>query len=135
MIVDDLQQYLCDIEKEFDILKSVNEVLFYEVIEGIRLSDGLKVAIKKLFNEQNFVLDLDIPVYLNHPFCMNLVNFSLNPQTMIVTLFMSNVNLLDLIKNDDKALSTHKNCLIYALISTMNLLHKVDTTFETKTPV
>lgn len=75
--------------------------------------------------KKSLIRELSILANIRHPFCLNLVNFSFEiDQPIIITPLMSNGNIYDFIKDDNKELSTQKNCSIYALYSTMDFLHK-----------
>ena len=78
-----------------------------------------------LSNQKDLMRELSLLANLNHPFCLPLVNFSLNPEPTIITPFMPNGNLLTLILNPDASLSTQKMCSLYAICSTMEFLHSI----------
>lgn len=136
-----LDRFVCDVEKEYYQEETpFDRGAFGEVYKGERKSDHLKVAIKVLSsdylqknedfefdflaNQKNLIREINILANLDHPFCLNLVNFSLSPQPIIITPFMSHGNIFNLIKKQDPKLSTQKLCSIYAICSTMDFLHK-----------
>ena len=131
-----LSQYICNIEKEYEIDPKVFKYSQYgDIYKGKRRKDGLQVAIKfiksrtlseKMDEQKCFIREVFILANLNHPFCLKLVNFSFLPEPKIVTPFMPNGTLDDLLKSNDptKFTPTEKMCSIYALCSTMDLLHQ-----------
>lgn len=108
----------------------------------VRASFGFKKSniklIVQVFNQKRIVKNsififissmtkqkLNLLANLNHPFCLPLVNFRINPDPIIITPFMTNGNLLNLILNPDPSLATQKLCSIYAICSTMEFLHSI----------
>lgn len=126
-----------DIDKEYDINPDIlDSGTFGYVNEAFRRSDGLRVAIKTMIDDE---LDLDTSVSLvrelhllasvKHPKCLKLVGFTLDPGPKIITPFMAHGSLYSLIKKmymgmpDPGFTPTKKMCAIYGICSAMKYLH------------
>ncbi|KAK8887221.1 hypothetical protein M9Y10_038259 [Tritrichomonas musculus] len=131
-----LSDFLCNVDNEYEQeSKAFADGSYGNIYKGKRIKDDLQVAIKVLKSkklsedieeQKHFIREVNILANLNHPFCLRLVNFSFLPEPKIVTPFMPNGTLDDLLKSNDptKFTPTEKMCSIYALCSTMDLLHQ-----------
>ena len=126
-----LAYFTCNIEKKYKIeSKAFSNGTYGDVYKGTRIQDNLQVAIKKLKKidyQKSLLRELNLLANIEHPFCLKLINFSLSPERVIVTPYMRNGTLDDLLKNPDPKLfsPTQKMCSIYALCSTMSFLHSI----------
>lgn len=137
-----LSRFYCNVEEEYEKEETpFDHGQYGQVYKGKRRSDGLEVAIKILdskmlqkndylewdffANQKNLVRELNILANINHPFCLQLINFNLSPDPTIITPYMPKGNLLKLILDTNPALSTRKLCSIYAICSTMDFLHSI----------
>jgi serine/threonine protein kinase len=86
---------------DYDVGEDLGAGAFGSVKLGIRRSDGLKVAIKRLppfvgkVDQQNFVREITIPARLQDPAILPLIGFSLQDDegSIIVTKFIANGSL------------------------------------------
>lgn len=93
------------------------------------------VAIKKIYRrdisnefeyKKHFWREVELLSSINHPFCLKIINFSINPP-IIVTPFMSEGTLEEFLERNDPDTfnATQKMCTIYALCSTMSAIHSI----------
>lgn len=133
-----LSNFTADIEAQFKINpKELARGSFGFVNEAWRKSDNLHVAIKTMIDNsidlttsKNLLRELQLLANINHPKCLRLVAFTLAPVPKIVTPFMGNGTLNDVIvklnekRPDPNFTPTKMMCSVYGICSTMHFLHE-----------
>lgn len=131
-----LSDFTADIESQYNINpKELARGSYGVVNEAHRKKDNLHVAIKTLSESVDLVAskyllrELQLLATVNHPKCLRLISFTLSPVPKIVTPFMGNGTLNDVItklnagKPDPKFPPTKMMCAIYGICSAMQFLH------------
>lgn len=134
-----LSNFVQDIENDYEIKGILGKGAFGIVSEAFRKTDGLHCAIKKQIatsmksEEQKYLLrELGILAKVQHPNCLQLIAFTLNPVPIIVTPYMAHGTLEDALKarftrNPKYAgfNETKRMCSLYGICSAMAYLHSL----------
>lgn len=132
-----LSAFTSNIEEDFDINpKEIGRGGFGYVQEAHRKSDNKRVAVKTMIHEQldldsekSLLRELQLLASVDHPKCLQLIAFNLDPVPKIVTPFMGNGDLNDILvskakgKCHPKFTPTRMMCSLYGICSTMHFLH------------
>ena len=132
-----LSNFAINIDSQFEINpKELARGSFGYVNEAWRKSDRKHVAIKTMIDtkidfeaSKCLLRELRLLASISHPKCLQLVAFTLSPTPKIVTPFMGNGSLQDVLDKiyaktpDPKFTPTKMMCSIYGICSTMQYLH------------
>lgn len=133
-----LGNFICDIDSKYDcdkepFARGANGLVYKGTFKDKEIKN--LVAIKKIYMhdisdnfeyKKYFWREVELLSSINHPFCLKIINFSIEPP-IIVTPLMSEGTLDKLLERNDPDTfnATQKMCTIYALCSTMSAIHSI----------